>query len=185
MRTDRLCDCVNHHDFIRFGNIRKDAMVLRIDLQRFRMSRHGKIGDESEAVRIYNGDPCRIGRVRPSVPYKKKMMSLVIDHVVGIVGEFDRTSQSERRPAVNSQFTERTICNIQTAGLRNPSQAVRLAQSRDALLDLVRPQINHFNRMIGRRRDEQAIARRVDSQVVEPSGHAGKRNCPAQRERSR
>ena len=51
--------------------------------------------------------------------------------------------------------------------------------------DLVRLQVDDFDRMIACGRDKQAVAREVDGEMVELPGDAGKRNGSAEWQRSR
>ncbi len=129
-----------------------------------------KICNQAEVCRVHHSDIGWIRRVRAAVAHKEQAISLVIDHVVGIVGEFDSSGQSEWLSVVDSEFTQCAIRDIETAGCCNPRQAVWLAETGNALLHMLCLEIDYFHGVIARRGDEKAVARGVDGQVVEFSG---------------
>jgi hypothetical protein len=96
--SDCLGRCVDHRDFIRIGNIDEDAPALRIDVERLGMRCHERSRNQAEAASYHDGDFGGIGRVAAAMADKEQVVGLVIDHVVGIVGELDLSSQSQRRP---------------------------------------------------------------------------------------
>src|SRR5580698_2171498 len=102
-------------------------------------------------------------RVASAMTNVEPSPSLVVDHVVGIIGELDGACQFKWRTFIDAKFSERSVGYIKTAGLLYPCQAMRFAQSCNALDHAIGAEIHYLHGMTAGCGDEQALGRRIES----------------------
>ena len=47
VRGNGLASRINNYNFIRLGDVSEDALALRVDVERLRVSRHRKVGRQA------------------------------------------------------------------------------------------------------------------------------------------
>ena len=175
LRGDGAARQVDHGYFIRLRNVGKDAPLVRVNLQRLRMRGNRKAGYDAETNRIDHGN---LRRVRcAAVAHEQQVAGLVVDHIVGVVGKLQRSSQCQRRSVIDHQLTQRAIGDIQASRRANPYQAVWLAEAGNALTDLVCLQVDDFNRVVTGGGCKQQASLRVHGEVVKLSCNSRQGNC--------
>ena len=108
----------------------------------------------------------------------------VVTDVVGVAANLDRPTGRKRLRVDELKRPGVSVCHSDRAGFRHERDALRFVKTAQGSQVCVVCGIQHFDRVVAERRDEQPLPRRVESQMIDSAAHPGHRhdgNLPERR----
>ncbi|HSV62427.1 MAG TPA: hypothetical protein VLH83_03715 [Chthoniobacterales bacterium] len=104
------------------------------------------------------------------------MADSVVPDVVGIVAEIHFRNLGERFAIVDFARALFVIGNKEAIQLRDEGDTLGRTGLRNGTHPLATPQVDHLDGVVAKRADEQSVASRIESEMVDPTFNSGKRN---------
>ncbi len=148
----------------------ENAARASIELKAFGMRLELDVGDLASAGWI-DDRQCTI-----AIRHKHAIADRIRAHVIGILAQRDPRDRSIIIPAENCSRSIAAVGDVQAIRRRMVAKALRLAQTRNDLHDLVGVEVDDRHRVVFELGDKQAIAREIDRQVVDAAANFAQRD---------